>query len=530
MRKSVLLISLALYVCAATVVRAQRTRASTPTRPAAAQPAKMQPAATTPHPALTPTPAPKAKADDCGCEVETPPDVLAVVNGVKITSKEIEGSISDKVQELQQSISEARKRELTLQINSILLEAEAKKRGMSTSKLLEAEIVTKTTEPTEADARAFYDQNRAKIGAEWSADMKDQIVAYLREQRQQEQAKKFADALRAAAQVKLNVAEATPPATPAERARIFATVNGASVTSAMIEDTIKPLVYSVQMQVYKLRRQQLDMRINDILLEQEAQKRQVTTKSLLDSEITSQTKPVTEADARAFYDQNKERVNGDFTQLKAQIVEYLSEQQRQSLLGALAERLRRGTSIQNFLREPTAPVYQISTDDQPSRGALNAPVTLIEFTDFQCPSCAAMQPVLERIAAEYGDQRVRLVVRDFPLQQHANAFKAAEAAEAARAQGKYWEYAKLLFTNQQSLDVAKLKEYASQIGLDRVKFDALLDSGQLSQKVQSDLNEGNRVGVNATPSFFINGRPLEERTYEGLKAMIDAALKEKGRG
>jgi protein-disulfide isomerase len=359
--------------------------------------------------------------------------------------------------------------------------------------------------------------------------LKDQIVAYLREQRRQELEKKFTDSLRSGSQVKQNVAAATPPVTPADRARVFATVNGVSITSAMIEDAIKPFIYDVKWQVYKLREEQLQRRINDTLLTQTAQKRQVAPESLLQTEIAAKIKPVTEADARQFYDQNKESIKGDFEQTKAQIVEYLQQKQREDLEGALAELLRRGATVQTFLREPVAPVYQISTDDQPSRGALNAPVTLVEFTDFQCPSCAAMQPVLEQIAAEYGEQRVRLVVRDFPLQQHANAFKAAEAAEAARAQGKYWEYAKLLFTNQQALDVAKLKEYATQIGLDRAKFDAMIDSGQLSPKVQSDLNEGNRLGINATPSIYVNGRLLEERSYEGLKAMIDAALKEKGK-
>jgi protein-disulfide isomerase len=533
MRKFVLTVLLSLSVCAATSARAQqqpqRGTTSAPARPATAQPAKpastppAKPVAATP----TPTPASAAKADDCGCEVETQPDVLAVVNGVKIASKEINEPINERIQRLQQSVVDARKHELDLQINSMLLDAEAKRRGKTTTQLLQEEIVSKTTEPTEAEARAFYDQNKAQIQGAWSAELKDQIVQYLREQRQQEQAKKFADQLRATAQVKMSVTEATPPATVADRARVFATVNGANVTSAMVEDSIKPLVYNVQRQVYTLRKQQLDTRINDVLLEQEAQKRQVTTKSILDTEITSKTKPVTETEARAFYDQNKERINGGFDQVKDQIVQYLQDQQRQSILGALAERLRSAATVQTFLREPAAPVYQISTDDQPSRGSVNAPVTLVEFTDYQCPSCAGMEPVLERIVTEYGE-RVRLVVRDFPLTQHANAFKAAEAAEAARAQGKYWEYTKLLFANQQALDVPKLKEYATQLGLDRQKFDAMLDSGQLSAKIQSDLNDGARLGVDATPTIFVNGRPLLERSYDGLKAMVDAALKEKG--
>jgi protein-disulfide isomerase len=462
--------------------------------------------------------------------VEALPGVLAVVNGVKITSEEIDVPIHDKIQQFQQSVTDARNRDLDFKINSILIEAEAKRRGKTAEQLLREEVVAKVPEPTEAEARAYYDQNKAQISAEWSADLKEQIVAYLREQRRQELEKKFADSLRSGSPVKQNVAAATPPATQADRARVFATVNGVNVTSAMIEDAIKPFTYDVQRQVYKLREEQLERRINDILLTQTAQKRQVGPEVLLQTEIAAKIKPVSEADARQFYDQNKGSIKGDFEQTKAQIVEYLQQKQQEELEGALVKQLRSGATVQTFLREPVAPVYQISTDDQPSRGALNAPVTLVEFTDFQCPSCAAMQPVLERITAEYGEQRVRLVVRDFPLQQHANAFKAAEAAEAARAQGKYWEYAKLLFANQQALDVSKLKEYATQIGLDRAKFDAMIDSGQLSPKVQSDLNEGNRLGINATPSFFVNGRPLEERSYEALKAMIDAALKEKGRG
>src|SRR5947209_18912747 len=157
MRKSVLFIFLALYVCAATAARAQRT--STPPRPATTQPAKPQPV-TTPKPAASPTPVPIKKVDDCGCEVETPPDVLAVVNGVKISSKEIDDALGDKIQELQQSVSEARKRELNLQINSLLLEAEAKRRGLTTDQGLKAEIIAKISEPTDDEAASFHDQNR----------------------------------------------------------------------------------------------------------------------------------------------------------------------------------------------------------------------------------------------------------------------------------------------------------------------------------------------------------------------------------
>jgi protein-disulfide isomerase len=132
--------------------------------------------------------------------------------------------------------------------------------------------------------------------------------------------------------------------------------------------------------------------------------------------------------------------------------------------------------------------------------------------------------VLEEIVNEYSG-KVRLVVRDFPLDQHTHALKAAEAAEAAREQGKYWEYTALMFKNQSALEIDKLKEYATQLGLDRKRFDASLDSGKYSDKVQQDLQEGYRLGVNATPTVFINGRRMRERTPEFLKSVIDATLK-----
>ncbi len=126
--------------------------------------------------------------------------------------------------------------------------------------------------------------------------------------------------------------------------------------------------------------------------------------------------------------------------------------------------------------------------------------------------------------SEFGD-RVRLVVRDFPLSQHANAPKAAEAAEAAREQGKYWEYVAVLFRNQSALEVDKLKQYASELGLDRARFDASLDSGKFAEKVQRDVLDGRKLGINGTPTFYVNGKRVSDRSYDGLKATIEATLK-----
>jgi len=470
---------------------------------------------TSPSPAVTPL------AADCGCESQSLPETLAVVNGVKITSNDIKKATGDSVSQLQQQVNEARKRELDLLINSKLLSLEAKKRGVSTVKLLEQEVVAKVKKPGQTEAQVFYDQNKARIKGEFK-DVVDDIIGYLSEQAQQQEAKKFADSLRGANEVKVLVTAVTPSKTPVDRARVLATIKDEKITAGDVEDSLLPLIFDVQQQVYKIRKDELELSINDELLNQEAHKRQITTNALLDAEVKP--KPVTDQQTQTFYDQNKDRVSGDFAQTKDAIRQYLDQIEVRQAERAFVAKLRAAATIQTFLVEPESPVFSISTTDQPSLGKADAPVTIVAFTDYQCPSCAAMHPELERLVKEYGD-KVRLVTRDFPLSQHTEAFKAAEAAEAARDQGKYWEYIQILLRNQSALTVDKLKGYASEIALDRTRFDSALDSGKFAESVQRDIEDGMRLGINGTPTIFINGRRISVRGYDELKAVVDTAFK-----
>ena len=460
---------------------------------------------------------------DCGCEDKPLPDVLATVNGVKIAKQDLSAETRERVDRLQRQVIDARQRELDLQIDSLLLESEAKKRGVSPSQVVKDEVIAKVQAPTETEAQAFYDKNKASFQTEFK-DEKANILEYLRYQRQQEQAQKFAERMRASAQVKIIAKPSAPPASNADRARVLAVVNDKQITAGDIEESLRPLIFNVQEQVYALRKQDLELKINDTLLGQEAQKKGVTTRALLDAEVSAKVPRVTDAQAQEFYNQNKERISGEFAQLKPQIVQYLQEQKEQEATLAFAEQLRRASTIQVNISAPKSPVFAIATDDQPAKGSANAPVTIVAFTDFECPSCARQHPVLERIVNEFGD-RVRLVMRDFPLSQHANARKAAEAAEAAREQNKYWEYAAVLFRNQSALGVDKLRQYASEVGLDRARFDASLDSGKFVEKVQRDVVDGHKLGINGTPTLYINGQRIADNSYESVKAAIETALK-----
>lgn len=183
--------------------------------------------------------------------------------------------------------------------------------------------------------------------------------------------------------------------------------------------------------------------------------------------------------------------------------------------------------------QPTAapqPAVEATVDDDPSRGPEDAAVTIIEFSDFQCPYCARFQQqTLPQILSEYGD-RVRFVYRDFPLTSiHPNALKAAEASECADDQGKYWEYHDLLFQNQSALDEESLKAYAASLGVDTDAFNECLDSNKHMSEVRKDLEDGIAAGVQGTPAFFINGQLVSgAQPFAAFQSVIEAALEDAG--
>jgi protein-disulfide isomerase len=462
-------------------------------------------------------------ATSCGCEDQPQLEVLAIVAGTKISRDELSADTRTKINLAQDTVSEARSRELDLQINSLLLSNEAKRRGITTGKLLELEVSAKVAHPSESDAQAFFEKNKTRIAKEFN-QVKTDILNYLSDEREQIRAREYANTLRATSNVQVMVQQVTPPANEAELGRVFATVNGIKITSADIEDNLKPLIYQIQQQVYNYRQTELALKINDLLLEAEAKKKGVTARNLIDTEVSAKLPIVTEAQAEQFFNENKSRMNGNFATLKAQIMQYLQQQEEQKHLLAYAGRLRSAAAVQVFLKAPQSPVFKIAIDDQPTKGNPNAKVTVVLFTDFQCPTCAKAHPTLEKLIEEFGSS-VKFVVRDFPLDQHKNALKAAEAAEIAREHGKYWEYIALLYRNQPSLEIEELRNYAVSIGLDREEFATALNNGKYAAQVERDLLDGEKVGVDATPTFFVNGRKIEGYTYEILKAAIEAALK-----
>ncbi len=452
---------------------------------------------------------------------DTPPaGALAVVNGQPITLNEIDPKVREVVSNLDADIAKARRNVLEAEINRLLLDAEAKKRQTTAEQLYETEVSSRVTAPTEAEIKAVYDANRDQIGAADLSIVRPRIVEYLRGQQEQKLASDLVARLRTSNTVVTGEDINAPNLAPGA---VLATVDGRAVTLEALSERLKPVIYKLRLNAYELEETAINRAVNDMLLMAESKRRGVKPEDLIRAEITDKAHRPTDADVVKFYEENKERIKSDLASQRVGIAAYLERQEQERLETALASRLRAGASVRLLLAEPVPPVQTISAGNSPSRGDAKAPVTVVEFTDFQCPACKAMHPVLSETLKSYGN-RVRFIVRNFPLDQHANARKAAEAAGAANAQGKFFEYIAVLFENQDALDVPSLKKYATQLGLDRARFDADLDKGVYAAQVRRDVADGEMYGVDSTPSIFINGVRLRDLSAEGLRTAIDRAL------
>jgi len=280
--------------------------------------------------------------------------------------------------------------------------------------------------------------------------------------------------------------------------------------------------------IYDGRKAALDAIIADSLVAQAAKAKGVTNEAFVQAEVAKRLKPVNDTDVRNFYVQNSERMQGrSFEQMSAAIQQYLEQQHQTEAKQALITELRNaGPKISVVMDAPRTTVT-VNPDD-PSEGKADAPVTVVEFSDFQCPFCLRVMPTLKQLRTKYGD-KMRLVWKDFPLTQiHPQAFVAAQAGNCAREQGKFWEYHDKLFGNQSALQPDALKKYAADAGLDTAKFNQCLDSSKYEARVQDALAVGSRLGIGSTPTVYVNGRMINgAQPLEVFEAVIDEELARK---
>jgi len=297
-----------------------------------------------------------------------------------------------------------------------------------------------------------------------------------------------------------------------------------SITLEEVDEKSRSLGMKPYQDLYDQRRVAIDQIVAEKLIEAEADSRGITPEELLETEITSKTPEISETEVQAFYNQNSQAMGGRplDDNLRIQIQQFLAQQNLGQLRQDFLDGLREKNDVKILLDAPR--VELVVAPDEPSFGPVSAPVTIVEYSDFQCPYCARVGPTLQQIKDTYGD-KVRVVFRDYPLPNHPQAVPAAQAAKCANEQGKFWEYHDKLFASQRELSPEKYKEWAVELGLSPDEFNACVDSNKYVPQVQLLAQGGQQLGVNGTPAFFVNGRFMSgAKPFESFKEIIDEEL------
>ena len=324
-------------------------------------------------------------------------------------------------------------------------------------------------------------------------------------------------------------AEAKPAAidVPSGPDTVVAQIGTEKVTLGELDHAVSGRLSQLQRQraeqEHRIRQAGLDEIINRKLLTREATRRGMPEGVLLKTEVEDKTPPVTDGEIKTFYDANARRMPGPYHQVKGRLREHLQQEKRQRRFREYVETLRSAARVEIALPPAAAPRIHLEATGT-ARGPFTARVTIVMFSDFQCPFCAKAAPVIEQLVRAYPDE-VRIVYRDFPLSMHDKAQKAAEAGRCAEERGEFWELHDLIFAHQDRMAIGDLKRYARQIGLDSAAFDACLDSGQMAQRVKQDLDAGEKAGVDGTPAFFIDGLMLSgAQPFDAFTRLVDAEL------
>ncbi|MFN0071465.1 MAG: thioredoxin domain-containing protein [Chloroflexota bacterium] len=302
-------------------------------------------------------------------------------------------------------------------------------------------------------------------------------------------------------------------------------MNGQAVTAEALDHALGVKLMELQEQIYAVKREQLDELIAQRLLAQEAGKRGIPVAALLDAEVTAKVSLVTETEIESVFQENKARVQGNESEFREKIRASLQQRKLAAQREQFVQVLRAQGTVVDRLQPPPVVRVEVSTDGAPIRGTEDAPVTLVEFSDFHCPFCKRVQPTLTRVLEKYPG-KVRMFFRHLPLDAlHPQARNAAEASWCAQDQGKFWEYHDLLFANAPKAAQDDLKHYAEQIDLDMKTFKSCLSQNAHRDSVQRDIDEVTKLGMSGTPAFFINGRPLSgAQPLEKFVQVIDEEL------
>jgi protein-disulfide isomerase len=298
-------------------------------------------------------------------------------------------------------------------------------------------------------------------------------------------------------------------------------IDGKAISQSDLDERAAPQLRELNAKIFEVKEQTLREMIDEHLLHQEAGRLKISMQQLLEREVDSHVAEPTQADVDKYYLEIKDRMSRPLEELRPKIIDYLTETQRRAAFDSYLSRLRSREKVVVLLAPPRA---SVAIDETRVRGPVDAPITIVEFSDFECPYCGRVEDTLRQLQFRYANQ-LRLAYRDFPMDFHPRAEPAAQASRCALAQGKYWPYHDLLFANQQHLESSDLSKYAVQLEMDAKKFDGCIAQKTFRAEVQRDLDEGQKLGIAGTPAFYINGMVLSGAVpLEEFERLIDREL------
>jgi protein-disulfide isomerase len=306
-----------------------------------------------------------------------------------------------------------------------------------------------------------------------------------------------------------------------------ATVAGQTITLDDVDAAASSQLQRIRQQEYTIRMESLQGLIQQKLITAEAAARKVSEADLLKTEVVDKSAAASPDDVQKFYDTNKARMqNKSFDETKDNIQTMLNQQKQSERRSQFLTELSQKADVKILLDPPRVAVKVPTT--APAIGSATAPITIVEWSDYQCPFCRRAHPTVEQVLNEYKD-KVRFVYRDYPLPFHQQAMPASEAVHCAEDQGKFWEYHRNLFEVQGDLSQADLSKRATDIGLDATAFSACVQSKKHDPDIQSAASDGAAAGVTGTPAFFINGRMLVgAQPIEQFRDIINDELSRRG--
>jgi protein-disulfide isomerase len=307
--------------------------------------------------------------------------------------------------------------------------------------------------------------------------------------------------------------------------RVVAVINGQRIIRQReMDELIGPQLFALQERIYALRKEALDSLLNRIVIEQEAGSSGAEVEAFI-ARLVPERAIIKQTQVEQVYAESAGRFAGmSEDEAKQRIRLDLETRERIARYKSSIAELRNRASVEVLLAAPTPPLVNI-TGDGPSRGPSNAPVTIIEFSDFQCPYCKQATRTIEEVIRAYGD-RVRVVFKHLPLPMHAEAFKAAQAAVCADRQGKFWEYHDRLF-NSTDLTAQSLREQAAEIGLNTEDFQSCIEAESSRVVVLKDLQQARQADIQGTPTFVINGKVLRgAKGVDDFRKAIDEVLRD----